>query len=329
MTKPSYCTVLIISFSLFLLSCGGGGSTIGTGGGGGGTGGGPPCGAQAGTTCESLVINGVTRTYLLHVPANFQKNTSALVIVLHGTASTGLAIESTTSFSALADQVGFAVAYPDGSLDTTTGQADWAYFFNDFTDDVGFFRQLIGALQASVGPDPKKIFVTGHSAGAFMSHRLGVELSDLIAGIGAVEGAISSTSTPTPIPPALGPVSVLMLHGDQDQTVMYCGSHLDASQDESFNYWSGTSANSCTSVDVQSALCDIQGNISPVVEKNASSCSGNTEVQFYKLIGGEHSWTTSPMNVQGQTPYNPAFDSNTGIITRDIVWNFFAAHPKP
>ncbi len=328
MTKSSYCTLLIISLSLFMLSCGGGGSTIGTGGGGGGTGGGPPCNAQAGTTCESLLVNGVTRTYLLHVPANFQKSTGALVIVLHGTASTGLAIESTTKFSTLADQDGFAVAYPDGSLDATTGQTDWAYFFNDFTDDVGFFRQLITTLQASVGPDPKKIFVTGHSSGAFMSHRLGVELSDLVAAIAAVEGAIASSDTPTPVPAAVGPVSVLMLHGDQDPTVMYCGSRLDASQDDSFNYWSGASANSCSSVDVQSALCDLQGNISPVVEKKASSCSGSTEVQFYKLIGGDHSWTTTPMNVQGQAPYNPAFDSTTGITTSEILWNFFAAHPK-
>ena len=326
--RAFHCTALLIFLSLCLSCGGGGGITTGGGGGTGGTGGGPPCNAQAGTTCESLLSNGVTRTYLLHVPSNFQKGAGALVIVLHGTASTGLAIESTTKFSTLADQDGFAVAYPDGTVDSTTGQTDWAYFFNDFTDDVGFFRQLIGALQTSVGPDPKKIYVTGHSAGAFMSHRLGVELSDLVAGIGAVEGAISSSDTPTPVPAALGPVSVLMLHGDQDQTVMYCGSHLDASQDESFNYWSGSSANSCSTVDVQSALCDLQGNASPVVEKKASSCSGSTEVQFYKLIGGDHSWTTAPMNVQGQEPYNPAFDSTTGITTSEILWNFFAAHPK-
>jgi polyhydroxybutyrate depolymerase len=329
MKKSSCHAFLLLTLSFWLVSCGGGGSTIGTGGGGGGTGGGPPCNAQAGTTCESLLSNGVTRTYLLHVPANFQKNSGALVIALHGSGSTGLAMESLTGFSTLADQVGFAVAYPDGVVETSTGLTDWGYFFNDFTDDVSFFRQLIPTLQASVAPDPKKIFVTGHSAGAFMSHRLGVELSDLVAGIGVVEGAISTRGNPTPVPSALGPVSVLMLHGDQDQTVQYCGSGTDLSQEDSFNYWSGPSGTSCTAVDTQSALCDLQGNISPVVEKRATSCSGSTEVQFYKLIGGEHSWTTSPMNVQGQTPYNPAFDTNTGIITRDIIWNFFATHPKP
>ena len=264
MMKSSCCTILLFFLSLCLLSCGGGAGSVGGTGGTGGTGGGTPCNAQTGTTCQSLVSNGVTRSYLLHVPSNFQKNTGALVIVLHGSGSSGLSMEATSDFSTLADQDGFAVAYPDGLLNATIGQTDWAYFSNDFTDDVGFFRQLIGALQASVAPDPKRIYVAGHSAGAFMAHRLGVEVSDLVAGIGSVEGAIASNGNPPVVPAAVGPVSVVMLHGDQDQTVLYCGGQFDASQDESFDYWAGTTANSCSSLDTTSSLCDAQGNISPV-----------------------------------------------------------------
>ena len=328
MNKSFCCVLLQVSLSLWLLSCGGGSNSVGGGGNTGG-GGGIPCNAQAGTTCESLTIGGVARTYLLHVPSNFQKNTGALVIVLHGSGTNGLAMETLTGFSTLADQTGFSVVYPDGMLNPNTGQTDWAYFFNDFTDDVGFFRQLINTLQSSVGPNPKKIYVTGHSAGAFMAHRLGVQLSDLVAAIGAVEGAISSDGNSTPVPSVVAPVSVVMLHGDQDQTVLYCGSRLDASQEESFNYWAGTSANSCSSLDTSLALCDSQGNITTVVEKDATSCSGNTEVKFYKLIGGAHPWNTGPMDDPSQVPFNPGFNSTTGITTTDILWNFFAAHPKP
>jgi polyhydroxybutyrate depolymerase len=276
-----------------------------------------------------LIVNGVTRNYLLHVPSNFQKHAGALVIVLHGSASNGLGMETRTGFSKLADQAGFAVAYPDGLIEPSTGQTDWSYFFNDFTDDVGFFRQFINALQTSVGPDPKRIYVTGHSAGAFMSHRLAVELSDLIAAIGSVEGAISSNGDPLSVPSAAGPVSILILHGDQDQNVSYCGNRTDASQEQSFNYWAEASGDSCSAVDTPLPLCDAQGNITPVVEKDASGCKGNTEVKIYKLIGGDHAWNTGPMNDLSQVPFNPAFDSTTGITTRDILWNFFASHPKP
>jgi polyhydroxybutyrate depolymerase len=287
--------------------------------------------AQAGTTCQSLSINGVTRTYLLHVPANFQKSSSALVVVLHGSGGDGLGMEIGTGFSKLADQAGFAVAYPDGLLESNGGQTDWAYFFNDFNDDVDFFRQLINTTQASVGPDPKRIYVTGLSSGALMSHRLGVQLSDLVAGIGVIEGALfnnASVNSP-PVPPVLAPTSVLILHGDQDKTVLYCGTPVDASQEQSFNYWSGNSADSCSRFDTPDALCDGQGNITAVVEKDATNCSGGTEVKFYKLIGGIHTWYTVPMNVSGQVPFNPDFNSNTGITTTDILWNFFATHPKP
>src|SRR3954452_19739282 len=103
MKKSSFSALLLFSLSLCLLCCGG--ST----GGDGNNGGGVPWTAQPGKTCESLTMNGVTRTYLLHVPANFQANTGALVIFLHGSGSTGLGMEPVTGLSALADQAGFAV----------------------------------------------------------------------------------------------------------------------------------------------------------------------------------------------------------------------------
>jgi len=311
-------TLLLGSLSLSLLSCGGGSN-----------GGGMACNAQRGTTCRSLTINGVTRTYLLHVPSSFPKSGGALVIILHGSGGNGLGMEIGTGFSMLADQVGFAAVYPDGLLEASSGQSDWAYFFNDFADDVGFFRQLINSLQASVGPDPKRIYVTGLSSGALMSHRLGVQLSDLVAAIGVVEGALFLKGNPPTVPSAVGPVSVLILHGDQDETVQYCGTPTEASQEQSFNYWTGDSADKCSSFDTPAPLCDSQGKISVVVEKDATSCGGNTEVKFYKLIGGIHTWYTVPMNVSGQVPYNPDFTLDTGIATRDILWSFFATHSKP
>lgn len=323
-----FCILSLALVALSLLCCGGGGgTTIGTGG-GPTLGVGVPCGTQTGTSCYSLTHSGVTRTFALHVPSAFQKNAGALVIVLHGSDGDGVKVEGNTGFSTLADQVGFAVAYPDGLMDPT-GQTDWAYFFNDFTDDVGFLRQLIDLLQSNVAPDPKKIYVAGFSAGALMAHRMGVQASDLVAAIGPVEGTLYSSSAPQTVPAAVAPVSVIELHGDQDTVIHYCGDSSDVSVEESFNYWAGSSANSCSSFDTTSALCDAQGNITAAVEKDATSCKGNAEVKFYKLIGGVHEWYSVPMNVSGDVPYNPDFDSSTGIVTTNIIWNFFASHPKP
>jgi hypothetical protein len=34
------------------------------------------------------------------------------------------------------------------------------------------------------------------------------------------------------------------------------------------------------------------------------------------------------LNVPGQVPFNPDFDAATAVTTNDVVWSFFAAHPK-
>jgi poly(3-hydroxybutyrate) depolymerase len=116
MNKAVCCSLLLASLSATVCSCGGGGVN----------GVGQTCVAQQGTTCESLTTSSGTRTYLLHVPSNFQKNSGALVIVLHGSGGDGLGMEIGTGFSAPADRAGFAVVYPDVLFESKGGQTNWA-----------------------------------------------------------------------------------------------------------------------------------------------------------------------------------------------------------
>ena len=158
---------------------------------------------------------------------------------------------------------------------------------------------------------------------------LAVSEDDIVAAIGVVEGTVVSPGSVSALPNPAHPVSVLMLHGDQDPTVPCCSAAPVASQEESFNYWSGPRANSCTTFDTSQPICDAQLQQTAISEKDASGCAGNAEVKFYRLQGGVHLWYTVPMNVAGQTPYNPTLTATTGVTTNDILWNFFASHPKP
>jgi poly(3-hydroxybutyrate) depolymerase len=163
-----------------------------------------------------------------------------------------------------------------------------------------------------------------------MAHRVGIQLSNLVAAIGVVEGSLYGFSgNVAGVPPAEAPVSVLILHGDQDTVIPLCATTGVASQEQTFNYWVGPSANNCTIFDTTAPLCDAQGNITSVSEKDATGCLGNVEVKYYKLEGGAHVWYNTPMNVPGQIPYNPAFNATTGVTTNDILWNYFASHSKP
>jgi polyhydroxybutyrate depolymerase len=315
-----------ISATLFM-SCGSGRSLTGSGG--------MPnaCGEiLLDANCRTINFGGVTRAYLLHVPATFLSGSGALVIALHGSQGSGLRLSQTSGLNSESDQKGFAVAYPYALVSPGAGITEWNEFFNHSfgtnpPDDVGFIRALIQSLQSELNPDPKRIFVTGLSNGGFMAHRVAVQLSDVVAAIGVVEGTLVSPGDPANVPPPLAPVSVLMLHGDQDPTVPCCSLPPVASQEQSFNYWIGPSANACSTVDTSQPICDSGGN--PVaVEKDAKGCRGNTEVKYYRLEGGVHLWYTGPMNVSGQSPFNPDFDASTGVTTDDILWNFFASHPK-
>jgi polyhydroxybutyrate depolymerase len=292
------------------------------------------CGeASPDAECHTLSFGGTERAYLLHVPTNFQAGSGALIIALHGSQGSGLRLSETSGLDAKADKEGFAVAYPYSLVSPGAGFTEWNEFYNHSfgstaPDDVGFIRQLILALEAQIKPDPRKVFVTGLSNGGMMAHRIGVQLSDLVAAIGVVEGTLVSPGDPATVPPAIAPVSVLIIHGDQDPTVPCCSSPPVASQEDTFDYWAGSSADACTSVDTNQPICDGQGNETSLLEKKATGCRGNTEVRFYRLKGGVHLWYTAPMNVPGTTPYNPDFNSTTGVTTDDILWNFFSSHPK-
>jgi len=282
--------------------------------------------------CHTMQFGGVTRAYLLHVPSTFHAGTSGLVIALHGSQGSGLRLMETSGLNAESDAMGFAVAYPFSLVSPGAGFTEWNEFYNhsygsDPPDDVGFIGQVIHDLQTQIAPDSKRIYVTGLSNGGMMAHRVGVELSSVVAAIGVVEGTLVSPGAVSSVPAAAAPVSVLILHGDQDPTVRCCSAPPVASQEETFNYWAGPSANSCTTFDTTQPICDAQGNPT-AIEKRASGCSGGTEVRYYRLEGGVHLWYTVPMNVSGQAPYNPAFDATTGTTTDDILWKFFAAHPK-
>jgi poly(3-hydroxybutyrate) depolymerase len=304
---------------------------------------------QGVATNESLVVNGVVRTYVLYVPCRFRAHESALLVAMHGRSGTGAGFEASSHLDEKANREKFAVAYPDGLVDLV-GLTNWNYFYDPYfsngPDDVGFVRALIDLLQNRLHPDPRRIYVTGTSAGGFMAQTLGVELSDRVAAIGVVEGGISVITpiSPQSVPNARAPVSVLMLKGDQDAANFFCGAVftqfnvVQSSTDQDFSYWTGPAANRCTRVDTPVQFCSSVGVVGPqsttfgqptaVVEKEAKGCADHVEVQVYRLIGGLDQWNLGPMNVPGQIPYNPDLNARTGVTTNDILWKFFARHPK-
>ncbi len=304
------------------------------------------------STREQITVGITLRTFLLYVPRNFEPGHSALVIALHGRGGGGpaAAMEAYTKLDDKADEAGFAIAYLDG-LPDATGAVNWNYFYDPFfingPDDVAFVRDVIDLVKRRLRTNKHRTYVTGTSAGGFMAQRVAAELSDRIAAVAVVQGGlfVDTPTSPSTVPNAVAPVSMLFLKGDQDPNNLYCGAVFptfgvtEATADQDFDYWTGPAANQCAVVFPHEPLCksvgvaDSNGIVTPgqatnVVTKVALACKGNTEVKLYRLLGGTDQWNLQPLNIAKKTPYNPDLNLWTGTTTNDILWRFFEGHPK-
>ena len=197
-------------------------------------------------------------------------------------------------------------------------------------DDVKFIRTLVDVLAEKYPINRSRIFSTGISNGAFMSHRLAAEASDLVAAIapvvGSVSPAVSEKFAPT------HPVSLFIIQGDADPLLSVKGGQVGlgklkkrgeaVSLDE-------TVARFLKALDIKqkptvSMLPDRDPADGTTTESRIYPAGkGGARVQVYLVKGGGHTWP-------GSRPY--LTESLVGKTARDfdateVIWQFFEACP--
>jgi polyhydroxybutyrate depolymerase len=282
------------------------------------------------TNKKSIVYDGITRNYLIHVPSQYNDSQSSpLVIALHGGGGNSRSMMLKTGFNNISDEKNFIVVYPDGTGRFENALLTWnaghccAYALDNNIDDVGFIKALIEEINDNYNINSKRIYVTGHSNGGMMTYRLGAELSDIIAAIAPVAGTIggkeSEDASIYKIPEPTNPVSVIALHGKLDESVPYEGGHgnntrnerIDLSVNESISFW--IQNNQCNNIPIRNI--SESGNI--VIDYYIEGING-TEVALITIINGGHSWPGS----------NKDEIDNNEINGSEIIWEFFENHPK-
>jgi len=283
-------------------------------------------GLDAGDIKKSLVVEGVPRTYIVHLPANYRRGQAyPLVFVLHGgTANAENAIRM-SRMSPKADREHFIVVYPNGTGKYKDRFLNW----NDGSqrsggeksnvDDIAFFRQLIIQLENDYNVDPKRIYATGLSNGAIMTYRLGCELSDQLAAIAPVSGALNYDKSGP-----VAPLSVIIFHGTADKYVLYGGGTGRASSGRTRNdksvayavdFW--VKHDGCNSIPIRNE----SGNI---IKEQYAGGKADTEVVLYTIKGGGHSWPGGLNGIRNGNVDPPTQE----ISATDLIWEFFAKHPK-
>ena len=168
----------------------------------------------------------VARPYQSHAPGNYDPTKSyPLVILLHGYGVNGITQDLYWAMDAASDEKRFLLAYPDGTKDMR-GSRFWnatdncCNFDNLPVDDVAYLDAVIADMSALYNVDAKRIYVTGHSNGGYMSYRYACERADKIAAAVILAGLMWKDVTKCP---AKGRVAIAHVHGDMDMSVPYNG----------------------------------------------------------------------------------------------------------
>jgi len=164
----------------------------------------------------------------LHFPSLEAGQKAPLLVLLHGLGSSGEELAAGSDWPRFAESHGIAWAAPSGPMDSQ-GRRFWdagpscCNFDGKPVDHVAALGNLLERLKQSSRIDASRVYVGGHSNGAFMAHRLACERPELVSGIVAVAGTGPLSRAACKPPTSL---RVLQIHGDQDPIVTYGGGHL-------------------------------------------------------------------------------------------------------
>lgn len=262
----------------------------------------------------SITHDGLTRTYILYVPASYSPGTPVpLVFNFHGYTSNSNEQMLYGDFRPIADTANFILVHPMGTLDGSN-QPYWNAGFGGSVNDIGFTSALIDSLSADYSINPNRIYSTGMSNGGFMSYYLACELSNRIAAIASVTGTMATGSQLTCS--AQHPTPVMEIHGTADGTVPYNGNTTMISTPNVLNYW--VNYNNCNATPTVSPVTNTSTTDGCTAEHSIWTGGDNgVEVEHYRIIGGGHTWPGAPIAI-GVTNYD--------INASKLIWIFFSKY---
>ena len=231
-----------------------------------------------------------SRKYTVQTPKNYdaKKKKYPLIISLHGFTGNGTAQRAFFPLADLAEKHGFLYSYPSGigrSWNATNACCDWARRHDDST----YLRNFILWATERYSIDKNRIYFTGLSNGGFMSYRMAMDHSDLVAAIAPFAGVGFKRWPAQP----KQPVSVLHIHGTKDNVIRWKGGFILASSypgaEENFENW--RKFNQCNkAVD----LGDLKINLTRTVKgsettaKRFTNKDGSVVSELWRVENGGH-----------------------------------------
>ncbi len=276
----------------------------------------------------SLVHDGLTRKYFVHVPPSYNPSTpTPLVLNFHGGGGDPENQMTQSGMDAKSDSAGFIVVYPEGTGKSLAGKlfATWnagrccGYATENNIDDVGFVSAMLEDLESKFNVDEKKVYSTGLSNGALFSYRLACDLSDKIAAIAPVgaQDSLNDCNQARKVP-------VMHFHGILDPSAPFEGGHCGGRL-------SGDPGWDCKSVPDYIEEWRIRNSCSEetetVYEQGEALCvkykNCEADVILCTMETGGHTWPSGSYSSLGEAAVGKI---STDISANDEMWKFFQQH---
>lgn len=267
--------------------------------------------------CRPDAIDVLPERPLVHVPVPQVAATMPLVILLHGSTSTGNEMLRYSHLADTADRHGFVVVAPDGGIvagrgfvwnipgvPTVTGTLPP----KKARDDVGYLEGLVDRLVATGCIDRKRVYLTGLSGGGRMASWLGCVAPRRFAAIAPVVGL--RAGRPLASDPAQAdaltcrprvPLPVLTFAGDADTTNPITGGgapYWQYAQTVALQRWA--LLNGCSEPYARNLSATLY-------EQGYERCQDGVVVAARVTRGGLHSWS---------------------VVDNEAMWAFFSRHRR-
>lgn len=128
-----------------------------------------------GADVKTIQMGDITRSYIQYVPTGLREtaeNKAPLMVAIHGNALSGEYFVERTNFIRLAEEYGFIVVFPTGSISNgiaptwnlTRDKNEW--------DDVAFIKAMVEKVSREQPVDTSRIYCYGHSMGGMTTQML-------------------------------------------------------------------------------------------------------------------------------------------------------------
>lgn len=251
---------------------------------------------EPGVFAGTMTYDGEDRGFRLTVPASTATRLP-LVLNFHGESRSAEEQDAYSGLGELAERAGFLLLSPEGS-GSPPGWTIPGVYREGIADDLGFVLQLLDNAEERLCLDPDRLYAAGLSNGAEMAALLACSAPRRFAAVASVAGLVFPGCEE-------GEVAVLGIHGTEDFNVPYELGREAASEWAAYHGCDGE------------MLDELAEHVSRM---RYAVCPGG-DVEFVTVEGGGHTWP-------GATG-----DGGVGLVTLEIsatelVWEFFAGHPR-